>query len=79
MKKLIFTALAAVAFSGVAMANSTEVKYVIAMQTKAKEIKILQATPCEDAAIDTYELIISNRYDQEDDIGLLNDLIGLCH
>ena len=40
---------------------------------------MLQATPCEDAAIDAYEVIISNRYDKEDDIDLLNDLIGLCH
>ena len=79
MKKLVFTAFAVVAFSGVAMAKSAEVKEVATLQSTVKKAEMLQATPCEDAATDAYEVIISNRYDKEDDIDLLNDLIGLCH
>jgi hypothetical protein len=70
MKKLVFTAIAVIAFSGVSMAETTEVK---------SEVKVLaeqiEATPCEDAAIDFYEAIIE---DGEDDIDLLNELLSYC-
>lgn len=57
MKKLVFTAIAMIAFSGAAMASTVE------------------ATPCQDAAIDFYEAIIG---DGEDDPELLNELLSHC-
>lgn len=70
MKKLLFTALAVVAFSGVSMAETREA---------ISEVKVvkeqLEATPCQDAAINLYELVIGQ---EDDNIDLLNALLALC-
>lgn len=77
MKKLLFTALAVVAFSGVAMANSVEVEESTILNNVLKIVeKQEQATPCEDKALDFYELVIDGG---EDNLTLLNELIGACH
>jgi len=73
MKKLLFTAIAVIAFSGVSKAETKEVKSGI------KVVKIqLQATPCQDAAIDVYEFAVSEFYGGCDDIDLLNRLLSRC-
>jgi hypothetical protein len=74
MKKLVFTAIAAVVFSGVSFAGTKEVKEEVVVNNESKEV--LKATPCEDAAIDFYEIIIGGG---DDDIDLLNDLLSYCH
>lgn len=67
----MFTAIAVIAFSGVSMAETKEVK---------REVKVvkdqLEATPCEDAAIDFYEVIIGGN---ADNIDLLNELLSYCN
>lgn len=63
-----------VAFSGVAMANTAEVKEKFVVNNESKEV--LQATPCEDKAITFYELVIDGG---DDNLTLLNELIGACH
>jgi hypothetical protein len=73
-KKFVLTALAVVAFSGVAMANTAGVKEEVMVKDASKELS--QATPCEDNAIDFYELVIGGG---DDNLTLLNDLIGACH
>jgi hypothetical protein len=86
MKKLVFTALAVLAFSGAAIANTGEVKEDVVFSNENKvEAAVVQgpgdnegeATPCENMALDFYELIISIE-GGEDDLDLLNDLLGTC-
>ena len=74
MKKLVFTALAVVAFSGVAMANTEEVKKEVIEIKENKEI--LEATPCEDRMIDLYEYAIG---DGPENIALLNKYLNICY
>jgi hypothetical protein len=77
MKKLVFTAIAVIAFSGVAMAETTEAK---------SEFKILaeqvEATPSDDAcqqnAIDAYERYIALYRNNVDDVDLLNAMMSIC-
>jgi hypothetical protein len=85
MKKLVFTALAVVAFSGVAMANTVEVKEAVVINNEVKAEKANlegsvgndgEATECENIALDFYEVIIG---DGADNIDLLNELIAACH
>ena len=85
MKKLVFSALAVVAFSGVVLANTAGVNgKVVTMSENKVEILVVQgpgdnegtATPCEDKALDFYEVIIA---DGEDNLTLLNELISACH
>ena len=70
MKKLVFTALAVVAFSGIAMANTAEVK------TSSLKVEQVEEKTCKEKAVDIYEGIIGTG---SDNLALLNDLIGLCH
>lgn len=73
MKKLLFTAIAVIAFSGVAMAETKEVK------TEVKVVnEQLEATPCQDAAIDLYEYFINDYNGGCDNINLLNSLLSRC-
>jgi hypothetical protein len=85
MKKLVFTALAVVAFSGVALASSLESaqhveqgqkNYFEALNVSGPGDNEGTATECENNAIDFYELIIDGG---KDNLTLLNDLIGGCH
>lgn len=65
-----------VAFSGVAMANTAEVKELTALNNKVQTFVIEeQATPCQDLAIDIYEREIGSG---DDDLTLLNDLMSMC-
>ncbi|MBQ0907301.1 hypothetical protein KBJ98_01140 [Flavobacterium sp. F-328] len=84
MKKMIFTALAVVAFSGAAMANTGEVKEDVVFSNENKvEAAVVQgpgdnegtATPCQESAIIIYESIVKDGPDRPD---LLNALMGLC-
>lgn len=74
MKKLLFTAIAVIAFSGVSMAETKEVKFnkieISVVKKKEKE-----ATPCQNAAINTYEQLIGQGADDWD---LLNALLSKC-
>ena len=70
MKKLLFTALAVVAFSGVAMAETSK------LESKPLKLEQVKEKSCEDRAVDIYEGIIQGG---SDNLALLNDLIGLCH
>lgn len=75
MKKLFFTAIAVIAFSGVSMAGTSEdPKDVNAKQTKKE---VLRATPCQDAAINYYEAVIAQN-GGVDDIPLLQSLLNRC-
>lgn len=69
----MFTAIAVIAFSGVSMAETKEVK---------REVKVvkdqLEATPCQDMAIDIYEYVMNEYNCGGDDIGLLNALLSNC-
>lgn len=49
MKKLVFTAIAVIAFSGIGMANTKEVKLVSSV-TEEKEL-----SPCAKVYLDTYQ------------------------
>lgn len=52
-KKLLFSAMAVLAFNGVAMANSAEVKGLTTLDNEFKIVLVQEkATPCEDDAID---------------------------
>ena len=76
-KKLLFSAVAVLAFNGVAMANSVEEKESTTLNNELTIMELLQqATPCEDKALDFYELVIDGG---EDNLTLLNELIGACH
>ena len=70
MKKLLFTAFAVVAFSGVAMAETSK------LESKPLKLEQVKEKSCEDRAVDIYEGIIQGG---SDNLALLNDLIGLCH
>ena len=70
MKKLVFTAFAVVAFSGVAMAETSK------LESKPLKLEQVKEKSCEDRAVDIYEGIIQGG---SDNLALLNDLIGLCH
>jgi len=73
MKKLVFTAIAVIAFSGVSMAETTEVKSDVKVLAEQ-----LEATPCEDRAIDVYEYVMNEYNNGGDDIDLLNALLANC-
>ena len=73
MKKLLFTAIAVIAFSGVSMAETRKAK------SEVKVVKEqLEATPCENMAIDIYEYVMNEYNNGGDDIGLLNALLSNC-
>lgn len=84
MKKMIFTALSVVAFSGAAMAKTAEVKEDVVFSNENKvEAAVVQgpgdnegtATPCQESAIIIYESIVK---DGPDKPLLLIALMGLC-
>ncbi|TDE52760.1 hypothetical protein [Flavobacterium sp. GT3P67] len=82
MKKLLFTALAVVAFSGVAMANTAEVKEEVIIKNESKvELVVVEEEPsqCELDAVGTYEFFMYEYNDGGDNIDLLNALIAVCH
>ncbi|MBG6060312.1 hypothetical protein IWX83_000075 [Flavobacterium sp. CG_9.1] len=66
----MFTALAVVAFNGVAMAKTEEVK------TNSLNVEKVAEKTCEEKAVDIYEGVMGSG---SDNLALLNDLIGLCH
>ncbi|MDN3674889.1 hypothetical protein QWY99_17765 [Flavobacterium branchiarum] len=83
MKKLVFTALAVVAFCGVSMANTLEVGVEVKGATILEnKIKVFyggdEVRACELAAIDLYVKSLKVQ-DKEEDINLLNELIAKCH
>ena len=74
MKKLLFTAIAVIAFSGVSMAETKEVKNEV-------EVLKIQLEPndcCVDNALDVYEFAVSEFYGGCDNINLLNELLAHC-
>ena len=73
--RLLFSAVAVLAFNGVAMANSQEGKLVSVFEEN-NAIALVQATPCQDLAIDIYESKIGNG---PDDLTFLNALMAMCH
>lgn len=84
MKKMIFTAMAVLAFSAVSMANTIEVKEEVVVNNESKVENTLNqdeqtATPCEDQAIDNYEYIMCEYNNGGDDIALLNYLLSFCY
>ena len=83
MKKMFFTAIALVAFSATSMANTIEVKEVVIPVEEKKEVVILKATPCQEAAMDAYEISMAYfcyMYDAcEENVVFLNNLMSVCH
>jgi hypothetical protein len=82
MKKLVFTALAVVAFSGVAMAKTGEVKEEATLNNEIKVQKVLaeeEPSQCELDAVGTYEFFMYEYNNGGDNIDLLNALIAVCH
>jgi len=78
MKKLLFTALAVVAFSGVAMANSVEVEELTTLKNEIKVVIIQQEeNSFQAAAIAYYEQVMENRGGGEDTL-LLSSLMYNC-
>ena len=77
MKKLVFTALAVVAFSGVTFAGTKEVKEEVLL-IKELEKKPEDFNVCEQMAIDSYEYTLEY-YEVTNAGALLNYLIGTCH
>lgn len=73
MKKLLFTAIAVIAFSGVSMAETTAIK-----SQSNVEMQQIEATPCQNKALDTYEWLMDNFYSGGDNINLLNALLSNC-
>jgi hypothetical protein len=65
MKKMFFTAIAVVAFSGASIANTVEVK---------KEVVMFN---CVGAALDYYEAVMDQN-GGGDDWGFLNSLLSRC-
>jgi FtsH-binding integral membrane protein len=60
MKKLVFTALAVVAFSGAAIAGTQEIKEVITNNDSKAELLVAEEEPsqCELDAVGTYEFFM---------------------
>ncbi len=81
MKKLVFTAFAVVAFSGVAMANTTVVEEVIINSESKSDLIVAKVEPsqCELDAVGTYEFFMYEYNNGGDNIDLLNSLIAVCH
>lgn len=73
MKKLVFTAIAVIAFSGVSMAETTEVK-----SKSSVVMEQLEDPSCYDNAIATYEYVIEHYNGGEDDVFLLDFLFSQC-
>lgn len=70
MKKLLFTVIAAVAFSGVMMGEN---------RTQIQKTKLmLNATPCQNMMLDIYEYTMNTYNCGGDDINLLNALLSNC-
>lgn len=61
-----------VAFSGVAMANSTEVKESTTLKNEIKEL----ATPCEERMMGLYEFAVG---DGPDNVELWNKYLSICN
>ena len=77
MKKMFFTAIALVAFTGISMANTKETKKSVT-PIKAKTTKmVVVGTPCQEMMLDAYETIIEIRNNGED-WKLLNYLLSKC-
>ena len=74
---MVFTAIAVVAFTGVSMANTKEVKPV-AKKIKTTKIVVKKATPCQELMMDTYTFIMDNIRGGGDDWALLNRLMSKC-
>ncbi|BDB57163.1 hypothetical protein SHINM13_14590 [Flavobacterium ammonificans] len=86
MKKT-FLSLGFVLISSFAMANTIEVKEEVVVNNLSKsKIVVVQgpgdnegiATPCENMALDFYELLVFLD-GGKDDIDLLNNLLSACH
>lgn len=75
-EKNVFTALAVVAFSGVAMANTVEVEKELVDIVKFEEGG--DATPCQNMMLDIYDYTIDTYNGGGDDIDLLNALLSNC-
>lgn len=81
MKKMFFTAIALVAFSGASMATTKEVKKD---KKEAKKTTTVE-TPCQEMMLDCYETIIKIREQNNggkpvvEDWGLLNNLLSNCN
>lgn len=77
-KKLLFSAVAVLAFNGVAMANSAEVKELTILNNELKIDPVTEeTTPCQDNAISYYESVIKLRGGVED-TALLSSLMYHC-
>ena len=81
MKKMIFTAMAVLAFSAVSMANTIEVKEEVVVNNESKvEVLVLEKDKsCTDQAIVNYEYIMCEYNNGGDDIALLNFLLSYCY
>ncbi|MBG6060316.1 hypothetical protein IWX83_000079 [Flavobacterium sp. CG_9.1] len=73
----MFTALAVVAFTGVSMAGTEEVKEEVKIDV-SKNKSVIDDNLCEQMAINSYEYITSH-YEVVNESALLNYLIGRCH
>jgi hypothetical protein len=94
MKKLVFTAIAMIAFSGASMANTIEVKEEVVSAKEAITIEIksfnnvvtveeLRIDDCKQAAISLYELFMDGGCGSPgcggDNITFYNDLMSVCY
>ena len=76
MKKLFFTAIALVAFSGISMASTIEIEKSVEVTKPSVIVCEERKQNCEEAAVSLHEIIIGNG---ADNLVLLNQLIALCH
>lgn len=81
MKKMIFTAMAVLAFSAVSMANTIEVKEEVVVNNESK-VEVLntegEATQCQETAINIYEFVMNTYNNGVDNLDLLHNLLAQC-
>ena len=81
MKKMIFTAIALVAFSATSMANTIEIKEVEIPVEEVKEVLLKQT--CKDRMMNHYEYTMDHDCGSVgcggDNPALLNSLMALCN
>lgn len=76
MKKLFFTTIALIAFSGTSIANIKEINnYLLISKSKIVILEEKEPTLCQDRAIALYERYIGNG---PDDWDLFNHLMSAC-
>lgn len=75
MKKLVFTALAVVAFSGVGMAKNVEVKESIKKTSKKKAVA---ATDCNAAKFVAYVDAKAAGFSHEESVGMSYSVYFMC-